>query len=162
LKNLRLRKESRRETISINEILESIENRYNSLENVLPLNLSKDIESDSVRSEATLLEELIFILLRIFHNLHTKETDRLSVCITGKPNENGQVLLALDAGTRRIRSEELPYILEPLQGGKRKKIQDTNLLTVCAQKIIKHLAINAWCESKESGLCIHISLPAGN
>ena len=47
-----------------------------------------------------------------------------------------------------------------MTGGKRKKVKDTNILTICAQKIIEYLAINAWAEATDKGLKISLSFPA--
>ena len=69
-------------------------------------------------------------------------------------------VLFMEATTREISKQELPYILEPMTGGKRKKVKDTNILTICAQKIIEYLAINAWAEATDKGLKISLSFPA--
>jgi CheY-like chemotaxis protein len=160
LKNPNLKKANERESLSLSELVDSVKNRYASLEGLRPLELEEALAVDAVYSEATLLEELILILLRVLCDLTQEGDDALCVRASSTAGEHGQVLFALDARTRKISAQELPYILEPIQGGKRKKVQDTSILTVCAQKIIEHLAINAWSECTENGLRVQLSLAA--
>jgi hypothetical protein len=44
-----------------------------------------------------------------------------------------------------------------MSGEKRQKVKDTNILTICIQKLIEFLAINAWAEPMEKGLRIYLS-----
>ena len=66
--------------------------------------------------------------------------------------------MTFDAKTRQISDQELPLILEPMVDGKRKKVKDTSILTICAQKIIAHLGIHASSQQTEAGLMIRLSL----
>ena len=157
LKNLRVRQWKDTACTPIKDILRTVSERYNSLDNLLPLDLNQDIETDAVMSEATLLEELILILWRNFSNLNAEAGDKLPILIESKVNESGMVILSMEANTRKITQQELQHILEPMAGGKRKKVKDTNILTICAQKLIEYLAINAWAEPTEAGLKISLS-----
>ncbi|MEM1221787.1 MAG: response regulator [Verrucomicrobiota bacterium] len=157
LKNLRLKKWKDNTSTSLEELVQNVTERYQSLETVLPLQLEKDISDLDVMSEPVLLEELILILWRNFSNLNFDYGKDLSLSVKSSQNESGMIVLSMEAVTREILEQELPHILEPMSGGKRKKVKDTNILTVCAQKLIEFLAINAWAERTNKGLRINLS-----
>ena len=100
---------------------------------------------------------LLLMIWQTFSNLNAEGNDELVLCIKSVRGENGRVRLSLSANTREISEEELPRILEPMSGGKRQKVKDTNILTICIQKLIEFLAINAWAERIEEGLCVYLS-----
>lgn len=157
LKNLRTKEYREPEETSLSGLIANVSDRYSSLEGVLPLKPEQALEVDSILSDPVLLEELLLMILQTLSNLNAEENDELRLSIKSAGDENGRIRLSLAANTREISEEELPRILEPLSGGKRQKVKDTNILTLCIQKIIEFLAINAWAERTEKGLCIYLS-----
>ena len=158
LKNLRIREWHEPESIALDTILMDASARYNQLEYCRPFELTANLTDLKVATQPVLLEELILILFRNFSNFtETEEPLKLNV-ITERKNDSC-LLLRLNANTRAMNSEELSYILEPLQGRKRKKIKDANILLLCAQKIIACLKINAWAErGAEDSLTVCLAL----
>ena len=158
LKNLRTKESTDPEETLLSELIENVSARYSSLEDgVLPLKLKHVLEIDSILSDPILLEELLLMIWQTFSNLNAEGNNELVLCIKSVRAENGRVRLSLAANTREISEEELPRILEPMSGEKRQKIKDTNILTICIQKLIEFLAINAWAERVEEGLCVYLS-----
>lgn len=157
LKNLRTKESAEPEETSLSELIANVSDRYSNLEAALPLKMEQALEIDSILSDPILLEELLLMIWQTLGNLDAEENDELILSIKSARDENGKTRLSLAANTREISEEELPRILEPLSGGKRQKVKDTNILTLCIQKIIEFLAINAWAERTEKGLCIYLS-----
>lgn len=157
LKNLRTKESAEPEESSLSELIANVSDRYNELEAVVPLKLKHAIEIDSILSNPILLEELLLMIWQTFSKLNTEENDELVLHIKSARGENGRIRLSLAAHTREISEEELPRILEPMSGGKRQKVKDTNILTICIQRLIEFLAINAWAERTEDGLCVYLS-----
>ena len=157
LKNLRTKESTEPEETSLSELIANVSERYDELEAVLPLKLEHMLEIDSILSDPILLEELLLIIWQTFSKLNTETNDELVLRIQNAQGENGRIRLSLAAHTREISEEELPRILEPISGGKRQKVKDTNILTICIQRLIEFLAINAWAERTEDGLCVYLS-----
>lgn len=157
LKNLRTKESTEPEETSLSELIANVSERYDELEAVLPLKLEHMLEIDSILSDPILLEELLLIIWQTFSKLNTETNDELVLRIQNAQGENGRIRLSLAAHTREISEEELPRILEPMSGGKRQKVKDTNILTICIQRLIEFLAINAWAERTEDGLCVYLS-----
>ena len=157
LKNLRTKESTEPEETSLSELIANVSERYDELEAVLPLKLEHMLEIDSILSDPILLEELLLIIWQTFSKLNTETNDELVLRIQSAQGENGRIRLSLAAHTREISEEELPRILEPMSGGKRQKVKDTNILTICIQRLIEFLAINAWAERTEDGLCVYLS-----
>lgn len=145
LKNLRVRDSQAPESISLKKTLDGAASRYEQLEYYRPLELQLCTNDCFVLAQAATLEELILTLFRIFSDLAAdQETLKLSIEVE-RTNARSQ-LLRINTNTRAIETEELTYILEPLQGRKRTRVKDTNILALCVQKMIAYLAINAWAE----------------
>lgn len=161
LKNLRTKESTDPEETSLSELIANVSDRYSNLIVALPLKLEQTLEIDSILSAPVLLEELLLMIWQTLANLNAEEGDALVLSIRSLRAGNGQVQLSLSANTREISEEELPKILEPMSGGKRQKVKDTNILTVCIQKLIEFLEINAWAERTEKGLCIYLSFEPG-
>jgi CheY-like chemotaxis protein len=159
LKNLILRGRPAYEVIRLEECLDSCMIRYESLEDVRSLNVSRSLQSGEFISDPTLLEELILILWRNFSSLNSEHGENLSVRIESETNHSGLIELKMEASTRKISSSELPHLLEPMQGRLRTKVKDTNILMVCAQKLIEQLTIKARAESTDLGLLIVLTFP---
>ena len=157
LKNLRTKESTDPEETSLSELIANVSDRYSNLEAVLPLKLEQALETDSILSDPILLEELLLMIWQTLGNLNADVNDELILNIKSAGGENGGLRLSLAAKTREISEEELPRILEPLSGGKRQKVKDTNILTICIQKLIEFLTINAWAERTEEGLCVYLS-----
>ena len=161
LKNLRTKESTDPEETSLSELIANVSDRYSNLIVALPLKLEQTLEIDSILSAPVLLEELLLMIWQTLANLNAEEGDALVLSIRSLRAGNGQVQLSLSANTREISEEELPKILEPMSGGKRQKVKDTNILTVCIQKLIEFIEINAWAERTEKGLCIYLSFEPG-
>ncbi|MGK0176259.1 MAG: CheY-like chemotaxis protein [Lentimonas sp.] len=157
LKNLRIRESGEPEETSLSELITNVSSRYENLEAVLPLKLEHTLKVDSILSDPTLLEELLLMIWQTLGNLNTEKGDALSLRIDSLKDDHGRIQLSISAKTREISEEELPRILKPMSGGKRQKVKDTNMLTICIQRLIESLAINAWAERIEGGLRIHLS-----
>lgn len=161
LKNLRNNKALAPEEASLAELIVNASDRYNNLDSLLPLELEQKLEVDSVLSDPALLEELLLMIWRTFNDLNAEtDSDRLKLTIRSALDEHGMIQLAMSAPTRPISSEELPIIFEPMNGNKRQKVKDTSIVTVCIQKTIEYLAINAWAEQTGEGLEVKLCLTA--
>ncbi len=157
LKNLRLKEWSKPETCNLDEILSSVQSRYGSFEWEKALSLEADLRVAEVMSEQTLLEELILIIFRNLSSL-TPEGNELAIHIQSRTEES-HTNIVIRANTRDLTSSEIEFLLEPMQGNIRRRVQDANILTICAQKIIQHLTMNAWGSFAEDGLSITLSMP---
>jgi len=51
-------------------------------------------------------------------------------------------------------------LLAPVVENRRKKVKDTNILTICAQKMIQLLGIQAVAQRTAAGLRFQLTLPA--
>jgi CheY-like chemotaxis protein len=145
LKNLRIREWQEPESIALETIFGGVLSRYEQLPYIYPIELQSDLGDFFVRTQATLLEELLLILCRNFSNL-SESQESLQLGLETKRVNSHSLLLRLNAKTRAMDDAELVHLLEPLQGKTRKRVKDANILLLCAQKIISHLGINAWAE----------------
>ncbi|MDQ8206917.1 response regulator [Coraliomargarita sp. SDUM461003] len=161
LKNLRTLEWREPELVKLESLFQGVLSRYEQFESYKPLEMNASCNDYSVISQPTLLEELVFILIRNFGNLiEPGETLQLNVEI--ESSNNGQILLRLNANTRAMTDVELSHILEPLQGKKRKRVKDVSIQMLCAQKIISYLAINAWAEhGPKDSLTVCLNLENG-
>ncbi|CAA6678241.1 MULTISPECIES: response regulator [unclassified Lentimonas] len=158
LKNLRGRESQAPESIGLDTIFTDACARYNQLEYCRPFELTAHSIDLRVTTQPALLEELILILFRTFSNFIATEGP-FKLSIHAEKNDDSSLLLRLNANTRAMSAEELPYILETLQGNKRKKVIDGNILLLCAQKLIKCLGIKAWSEhGVEESLTVCLTL----
>lgn len=146
LKNLRLRDWDEPIETDLNEIFRNVESRYKRIPFSQKLELCLDLKDLKVLSQPTLFEELVLILFCNFGNLLNEDTELLHLSVVADRNDTDSVLLRLNANTRAIEDTELPLILEPLNGNKRKRVRGTNVQLLCAQKMIAYLVINAWSE----------------
>ena len=160
LKNLRTRKPGKPVKTSLLELITNVSSRYENLENILPLKLKHTLKVDSILSDPILLEELLLMIWQILSNLNAEKGDVLSLQVSSLKGKQDRIQFSISAGTRQISEEELPKILKPISNGKRQKIKDTTILTVCIQKIIEFLAIEGWAERTEEGLRINLSFAA--
>jgi CheY-like chemotaxis protein len=160
LKKLRMQQWEKNEITSLEKTITSALKRYETHESPLPIELTQTLTSVDVISQPRLLEELILILWRTLGTLNAEKNSTLPILITSGVKQSGMVILTMEAPTREITETELPHILKPMDGGKQKKVKDTKILTICAQKIIEYLAINAWAETTDAGLKISLSFPA--
>jgi CheY-like chemotaxis protein len=161
LKNLRIREWREPENVTLDTIFKGVTNRYSQLEYCRPLALEANLADSSVLTQPALLEELILILFRNCSNLVPAE-DPLRLSIETECTTPRSLLIRLNANTREIATEEFAHILEPLQGRKRKRVQDTNILLLCVQKMIAYLGINAWVEhGPNNSLTICLTLEPG-
>jgi len=158
LKNLRIREWKEPESISLEAIFTGVTSRYDQLEYARPLEIKSNFNNFSVVTQPALLEELILILFRNFSNLLEPESS-LKLSVETERTNDRSLLLRLNANTRPMDATELSHILEPLNGGKRKRVKDTDILLLCAQKMIAYLVINAWAEhGPENSLTICLSI----
>ncbi|MDQ8193819.1 response regulator [Coraliomargarita sp. SDUM461004] len=145
LKNLRVREWHEPETIRLATILEGVVSRYEQLEYTQVLELQSQFDDSIVITQPALLEELILILFRNFSNLVGPES-ALQLHIEIERSNAERLLLRLNGNTRPMEAVELAHILEPMEGTKRKRVQDVNILMLCVQKMIAYLGINGWAE----------------
>jgi light-regulated signal transduction histidine kinase (bacteriophytochrome) len=145
LKNLRLRQLPEPDSVSLEKVFEQVTSRYEQFAYLCPLEAKLSLNNCTVLSQGAQLEELVLILFRNFSNL-VKEGCPLQMMVEAERTSDGTILLRLGANTRPMEDAELSNILAPLQGKKRNRVKDTNILLLCAQKIITRLAIKAWAE----------------
>ena len=160
LKNLRIREWQEPEAIPLETIISGVVSRYEQQEYTRPLELKSNLHELLVVTQPALLEELILILFRNFSNLCADEA-ALQLSVETERTNAQSLLIRLNANTREMNDSELTHILEPLQGKKRKRVKDADILLLCVQKIISYLAINAWAEHGPNGslaICLALEL----
>ena len=134
------------EAVSLEEIVKSAASRYENFKYVQALELEYELNDLSVWTDPAIFEELVLILFRNFSNLMMPGEDSLRLCVRAERRHPDAVLVRFDANTRAMETEELSHILAPLQGRKRKRVKDADILLLCAQQMIAHLLINARAE----------------
>lgn len=145
--------------IRLAQLMQQVESRYRSAENALPVHCEQSLDAAQVMGEPILLEELFLILWRILAGLNPSAADwRLNIRCLEVPHRQACRVL-LDASSRPVSEQELPLLLAPVVENRRQKIKDTNILTVCAQKIIQLLGIQAVAQRSAAGLCFELTLP---
>lgn len=146
-------------TVSVADLMQQVHSRYLSVESATPVHCRIELENAEILGQPDLLEELFLTLWRILAGLNPAEADwQLDISCT-EDTHHDEWTIILDASTRPISEQELPLILAPIVDNKRRRVQDTNILTVCAQNLIEHLGICASAAKSENGLRFQLSLP---
>ncbi len=160
LKNLRTVDSGAVQPICLAQLMQQVESRYRSAENALPVHCRMALDAAQVMGEPILLEELFLILWRILAGLNPSAADwRLDISCQQEPHSPVCRVL-LDATSRPVSEQELPLLLAPVVENRRKKVKDTNILTICAQKMIQLLGIQAVAQRTAAGLRFQLTLPA--
>jgi len=158
LKNLVEKRAPAKESVDLQTALTHAQDRFEAVDTAPELELQTSLEEESVVSDPILLEELLSILLNNFPALN-EGNDALQVTARSHGTNDHRVQLSLEGPSRTLKDSELPSLLNPIIDGKRTKVPGTNLLLVCAQKIIQLLALEAACQKTHNGLIITLIFP---